>query len=198
MPCRDLCHIDIKECFQAFAKGDISVFEVFFEAYKKRIFGVALKMLKSPAEAEDIVQEVFLSLWQSRAGLDKINDPEAYLFTITHNAIYTHLRKASRNEQLLNAILYYIAQKQNTTEQTVAAHEADKLIREAVQQLSPQQRTVFELRKQEGLSYDEIAERMHISRNTVRNHLAVAVKTMRTILKKWALFFVAVLALLFK
>lgn len=189
---------EIKEYFQSLAIGDTGAFGTIFELYKKRVFAVALKMLKFETEAEEIVQEVFLSLWQSRAGLDKINDPEAYLFTITHNAIYAHLRKASRNEQLLNAILYYIAQKQNTTEQTVAAHEADKLIREAVQQLSPQQRTVFELRKQEGLSYDEIAERMHISRNTVRNHLAVAVKTMRTILKKWALFFVAVLALLFK
>ena len=49
MPCQDLCHIDIR-MFSGAAKGDISVFEVFFEAYKKRIFGVALKMLKSPAE----------------------------------------------------------------------------------------------------------------------------------------------------
>lgn len=198
MPCRDPYEIDIIACFQALAKGDLSVFEVFFEAYKKRVFGVALKMLKSPTEAEDIVQEVFLSIWQSRARLDKINDPEAYLFTITHNTIYTHLRKASRNEQLLNAILYYIAQKQNTTEETVAAHETGKLIREAVQQLSPQQRTVFELSKQEGLSYHEIAERMQLSQNTVRNHLAVAVKTVRTLLKKWTIPFIAGIAMLFK
>jgi RNA polymerase sigma-70 factor (ECF subfamily) len=198
MPCRDPYEIDITACFQTLAKGDLNVFEAFFEAYKKRVFGVALKMLKSPTEAEDIVQEVFLSIWQSRAGLDKINDPEAYLFTITHNTIYTHLRKASRNEQLLNAILYYIAQKQNTTEETVAAHEAGKLIREAVQQLSPQQRTVFELRKQEGLSYNEIAARMQISQNTVRNHLSIAVKTVRSHLKKWVLLFVTCLVELFK
>ncbi len=198
MPCRDPYEIDITACFQALAKGDLNVFEAFFEAYKKRVFGVALKMLKSPSEAEDIVQEVFLSIWQLRARLDGIHDPEAYLFTITHNTIYTHLRKASRNEQLLNAILYYIAQKQNTTEETVAAHEAAKLIREAVQQLSPQQRTIFELSKQEGLSYHEIAERMQISQNTVRNHLAVAVKTVRTLLKKWAVPFIAGLAMLFE
>lgn len=196
MPCRGPYDIDITACFQSLAKGDLSVFEVFFEAYKKRVFGVALKMLKSPTEAEDIVQEVFLSIWQSRARLDQINDPEAYLFTITHNAIYTHLKKASRNEQLLNAILYHIAQ--NTTEETVAAHEAGKLIREAVQQLSPQQRTAFELRKQEGLSYDQIAERMQISQNTVRNHLSIAVKTVRSHLKKWAIPFVAGMLLLFK
>ena len=198
MPCQDPYDIHITTCFHALAKGDLGVFEGFFEAYKKRVFGVAVKMLKSPTEAEDVVQEVFLSIWQSRARLDRINDPEAYLFTITHNTIYTHLKKASRNEQLLNAILYYISQKQNTTEETVAAHDAGKLIREAVQQLSPQQRTIFELSKQEGLSYHEIAERMQISQNTVRNHLSIALKTIRSLLKKWAIPFIAGLEMLFK
>lgn len=198
MPCRDPYEIDITACFQALAKGDLSVFEVFFEAYKKRVFGVALKMLKSPTEAEDIVQEVFLSIWQSRARLDKINDPGAYLFTIAHNAIYTHLKKASRNEQLLNAILHHIARKQNTTEETVTGHETERLISEAIQQLSPQQRKVFELSKQEGLSYHEIAERMHISQNTVRNHLSVAIKTIRALLKKWAIPFIAGIIMLLK
>lgn len=194
----NLHYINIQECFQRLAEGDLSVFEAFFEAYKKRVFGVALKMLKSPTEAEDIVQEVFLSIWQSRERLDKVSDPEAYLFTITHNAIYTHLRKASRNEQLLTAIIHQIAQRQHTTEDSIAAHETGKLISEAIQQLPPQQRIVYKLSKQEGLSYHEIAEHMHISQNTVRNHLSVAVKTIRTLLKKWAIPFVAGIAMLFK
>lgn len=198
MRSRGLDHINIKECFRSLAEDDVSVFESFFEAYKKRVFGVAFKMLKSPTEAEEIVQEVFLSVWLAKARLGEVNDPEAYLFTITHNAIYTHLKKASRNEQLLNAIVYHIAQKQNTTEESVAVHETGKLIREAIQQLPPQQREVFELSKQEGLSYNEIAERMHISQNTVRNHLFIAVKTIRAFLKKWAIPLVTLLAMLVK
>ncbi|MBN8859530.1 MAG: RNA polymerase sigma-70 factor [Sphingobacteriales bacterium] len=197
MSCRDPYEI-ITACFQSLAKGDLGAFEAFFEAYKKRVFGVALKMLKSSVEAEDIVQEVFLSIWQSRARLDKINDPEAYLFTITHNAIFTRLKKASRDQKLLNTVLHHIALKQNITEETIAAHETDKLISETIQQLPPQQRTVYELSKLEGLSYNEIAERMHLSPNTVRNHLAESMKTIRIVLKKWSVFIVAATGLLLK
>ena len=197
MSCRDPYEI-ITACFQSLAKGDLGAFEAFFEAYKKRVFGVALKMLKSSVEAEDIVQEVFLSIWQSRARLDKINDPEAYLFTITHNAIFTRLKKASRDQKLLNTVLHHIALKQNITEETIAAHETDKLISETIQQLPPQQRTVYELSKLEGLSYNEIAERMHLPPNTVRNHLAESMKTIRIVLKKWSVFIVAATGLLLK
>jgi len=190
--------INIQECFQRLAKGDVGMFEALFEAYNKRVFGVALKMLKSPTEAEEIVQEVFLSIWQSRERLNKINNPEAYLFTITHNAIYTHLKKASRNEQLLNVILRHIARKQNITEEAVAARETERLISEAIQQLPQQQRTVFELSKQGGLTYHEIAELMHISPNTVRNHLSESMKAIRIVLKKWTIYIIAGIALLLK
>jgi RNA polymerase sigma-70 factor (ECF subfamily) len=185
MPVYDL--YDMRECFQNLAKGDASAFETIFELYKKRVFGVALKMLKSETEAEEIVQEVFLSIWLAKSNLSHINDPEAYLFTITYHTIYIRLKKASRNQELLNTIIHHLTQIQNTTDETIAAHETGKLINEAIQQLPPQQRAVYELNKEEGLSYDEIAERMHLSRNTVRNHLAEAMKTIRAFLKKAAI-----------
>lgn len=182
MPVYDL--YDMRECFQSLATGDVSAFETIFELYKKRVFGVALKMLKSETDAEEIVQDVFLSIWLAKANLNQVNDPEAYLFTITYNTIYTRLKKASHNQELLNTIIHHLTQIQNTTDETIAARETHKLINEAVQQLPPQQRTVYELNKQEGLSYNEIAECMQLSRNTVRNHLSEAMKTIRVFLKK--------------
>lgn len=196
MPVHDL--YDISECFQNLAKGDASAFETIFELYKKRVFGVALKMLKSETEAEEIVQDVFLSIWLAKSKLSDVNDPEAYLFTITYNTIYTHLKKASRNQQLLKTIIDHLTQIQNTTDETIAAHETGKLINEAIQQLPPQQRAVYELSKQEGLSYNEIAECMHLSRNTVRNHLAEAMKTIRAFLKKTAMLFSSLVVFLIK
>jgi RNA polymerase sigma-70 factor (family 1) len=182
---------DIKELFNRLAKGNESAFEIVFELYKKRVFSVALKMLKSEIEAEEIVQEVFLSIWHAKARLDDINDPEAYLFTITYNTIYTHLKKASRNRQVLDAIIFNLSEIQNTTGDTIAGNETGKLIKEAIERLSPQQRTVYELSKQDGLSYDQIAEQMNISRNTVRNHLAEAMKTIRIFLKKTDMLFMS-------
>lgn len=187
---------EIKQCFQSLAIGDTDAFGTIFERYKKRVFAVALKMLKSETEAEEIVQDVFLSIWLSKEKLSNIDDPEAYLFTITYNTIYAYLKKASRNKQLLNSIIGHLTQIQNVTDETIALHETGKLIYEAVQQLPLQQRTVYVLCKQEGLSYDEIAEHMHLSRNTVRNHLAEAMKTIRAFLKKTTVVLMPVMLLL--
>jgi RNA polymerase sigma-70 factor (ECF subfamily) len=187
---------DMREYFQRLAKGDASAFETIFELYKKRVFGVALKMLKSETDAEEVVQDVFLSIWLAKRNLGQVNDPEAYLFTITYNTIYTRLKKASHNQELLNTIIHHLTEIQNTTDETIAARETHKLINEAIQQLPPQQRTVYELSKQEGLKYDEIAELMHLSKNTVRNHLSEAMKTIRTFLKKTEMLFMSLVILL--
>lgn len=195
MPIHDLYNIKI--LFENLANGDERAFCTIFELCKRKVFAVALKMTKSNTEAEEIVQNVFLSIWLAKSRLGDINDPEAYLFTITYNAIFAHLKKASRNQHLLNTIFRNLTEIQNTTDETIAAHETGKLINKAIQELSPQQRTVYCLSKQEGLSYDEIAERMQISRNTVRNHLAEAMKTIRIFLKKTAMLFVSISVFLY-
>lgn len=194
MPVREL--YDIKEYFQSLAKGDADAFKMIFDLYKKRVFGVALRMLKSETEAEEMVQEVFLSVWLAKAKLSQVDDPEAYLFTIAYNTIYAHLKKASRNRHLLSTIIDHLTEIQNTTEETVTALETQGLINEAIQHLPPQQRTVYQLSKQEDLSYEEIAERMHLSRNTVRNHLAEAMKTIRVFLKKATVLFILMVIIL--
>ena len=155
-----------------------------------------LKIVGEPFSAEEIVQDVFLSIWLAKAKLSDINNPEAYLFTITYNTIYAYLKKASRNKQLLNTIIDHLSQIQNITDETIAVHETGKLINEAIQQLPLQQRTIYELCKQEGLSYDEIAEHMHLSRNTVRNHLAEAMKKIRAFLKKATVLFMQLMLFL--
>lgn len=189
---------NIKLFFISLPQGDGSGFEDFFETYKERIFRTALKMLKSETDAEEIVQDVFLSIWQSRSKLDEINDPEAYLFTITYNAIYTRLKKIAQNRQLLHSVVQTIALKQNNTEETIAAHENERLIQEALRSLPAQQRTVYELNKLAGLSYHEIAERLQLSQNTVRNHLSAATKTVRMILRRWTIPFLTGVVALFR
>src|SRR5947207_1485747 len=96
---------EIKELFKKLSTGDESVFKTLFELYKKKVLATAIKMIKSETAAEEIVQDVFLSIWIAKERLGDVNDPEAYLFTITYNTIYTHLKKASRDQQLLNTIL---------------------------------------------------------------------------------------------
>lgn len=180
---------DFKEYFQRIANNDEKAFATIFDLFKKKVFAVAFKMLKSETEAEEIVQEAFLSLWRSRTQLSGVENPEGYLFKITYHTIYAHLKKTSRKQELLDGIIINIAYKQNTTQDMVAANETSRLIYEAVQKLPPQQRTVFELAKLNDLSYAEIADKLGLSRNTVKNHLVQAMKTIRVLLQNHIVLF---------
>lgn len=174
---------DIKLCFSLISKGDNEAFAEVFNQYNKKVYGVALKMLKSDVEAEEVVQEVFSALWRARERLNTIDNPEGYIFTTTYNTVYARLKKISRDKDLLEGVIFQIVIKQNTTQETIAARETAALIHKIVQQLPPRQRTVYELSKDKDLSYDEIAARLGLSKNTVRNHLAEAMKTIRLFLR---------------
>lgn len=187
---------DIKVFFTLISQGDDDAFTEVFRRYSSKVYGVALKMLKSEVEAEEVVQEVFISLWRARKRFNVIDNPEGYIFTTTYHAVYAHLRKISRDKDLLEEVIFQVVFKQNTTQDTIAARETGALIYEAIQQLPPQQRTVYELSKQKDLSYDEIATRLGLSKNTVRNHLAEAMKTIRLFLRKHLVNYLFILFLI--
>lgn len=175
---------DLKNYFEAISNGDENAYATVFNLYKERVFGVAFKMLKSETNAEEIVQETFLSLWNARSNLDDIESPEGYLFTITYNTIYTHLKRASRDKTMIDAIMIRMVSIHNNTQDEISGNETQRLINEVIQRLPTQQRKVYEFSRNQGLSYEQIAEEMGISKNTVRNHLSEAMKTIQRFLRK--------------
>lgn len=175
---------DLENCFRKIAKGDELAFSTVFEQFKNKVFAVGMKLLKSEVEAEEVVQEVFTRLWNSRENLADVAKPEAYIFTVAYNAVYQHLKRISRDREALDEVILWMSLKQNTTQDMVAANETSRLIYEAVQQLPSRQRMVYVLSKQKDLSYEEIARRMDISTNTVRNHLAQAMKALRKTVRR--------------
>lgn len=180
---------DLKEYFQRISNDDENAFATIFDLFKKKVFAVAFKMLKSETEAEEIVQEAFLSLWRSRVQLNNVENPEGYIFKVAYHTIFAHLKKASRQQELLDGIIINLTYKQNTTQEMVAANETSRLIFEAIQLLPPQQRIILELAKLNDLSYAEIGEKLDLSKNTVKNHLVQAMKTIRVLLKNHITFF---------
>lgn len=170
------------ELLQHIAKGDEAAFRVLFDGYKARFYAVAIKMTRSSTIAEEMVQDVFLRIWQSREQLAVVENPESYFFTILYRQVFKHFKKLALEHKLLKLIAESPA-FQNITDETILAQESERLINEAVSKLPPQQQLVFKLNKQDGLSRDQIAEMLHISPNTVRNHLAEAFKFIRAYLK---------------
>lgn len=186
-----------KELFARIARDDAYAYTTVFDLYFDRLRYSALKFLKSEFWAEEVAQEVFLHLWDDRSKLLEVDNPAAWLYRIVSNKCINLLR---RNELELRA-QYIIHQSALQTQpgQGSAFDYAlvSKLVKEAIDQLPPQQRRVYLLKTEEGYSYKQIAEELGVSPNTVHNHLARSVQSVRKYLIEHGDFSVLVFFLLF-
>jgi RNA polymerase sigma-70 factor (ECF subfamily) len=183
---------DEKALLVKIASGDERAFRKLFDLYKERFYSVVLKMTHSDEVAEDIVQDVFMNIWSKRESLVNIDNPSSYFFTAVYRKVYHHYRKVALEKRLLQAAPS-IKEWVNTTDEMVMAHESSELICQAISKLPPQQQLVFKLSKQEGLSREDVASQLHISPNTVKNHLSNAIKFIRAFLGNSTFTFMAIL-----
>lgn len=181
-----------KELLQRISEGDERAFREFFDRYKDRFYAVVLKMTRRDDLAQELVQDIFLTVWQNRASLTGIDNPDAYFFTAMYRKVYSHFKKLALERKFLRLIAESPA-FQNITDETILAHETERLVNEAVSQLSRQQQLVFRLSKQDGLSREQIAEKLQISPHTVKNHLADAMQSIRAYLNRAALIYMLLL-----
>ncbi len=161
------------------AQGDTNAFEEIYKNYNKKIFTFSLRYLKNKEDAEGIVQEVFLSIWQNAKKMHIDSNLNAYIFTVTFNAIRKRFRKLSREKAHLKN---FASREHEDTEEVTEVEFYDLLekTRDLIDKLPPQQKKIILLRQEKGLSNPEIADLLHISKKTVENHLNSA----RTFLKK--------------
>ena len=167
-----------KKVLQLLAQGSEFAFTLLFDHYRGRIFSVAWRFLKSRTLAEEIVQEVFLKIWLRRREMPGILNFEGYLFTMARNQIFDSLKRIAAETTAKRAFTERL-QFVEDTDHAVIDKEYDELLREAVDHLPPQQKQIFRMAKIEGLSHQAIAEQLHISRLTVKTHMAKALQTIR-------------------
>lgn len=161
------------------AQGNAQAFTTLYQHYHPKVYHTALKMLKSPELAEGTVQEVFLKLWQGRKKLAEVRDFQDYLFIITRNHIYNRFRRMALEQKVRETYSQNRPTSTTGTEDAVADREYAALLQEALAQLPPQQKQVYHLAREEGLSHQEIADRLNLSRLTVKKHMAIALKRIR-------------------
>lgn len=181
-----------KELLVLVSRGHQRAFKELFERYKVRFYRVTLKMVQSEEIAKDIVQDVFMSIWANRKSLEGVTNPSSYFFTMVYRKVYQHFRKLALDKRFQQ-----LSQKkdktENTTEKIVLFRETNGLLSRAISLLPPQQQMVFKLCKQEGLSREDVAKYLDISPNTVKNHLAKALKFVHTYLKGSTALFIFVI-----
>lgn len=166
--------------------GDEKAFCELYAAYKERLLYFALKFVKSREFAEDIFQDVFTTIWQTRRSIDPYSSFSSYLYTIFKNRVLNQLRDKSKEEQVKAEILSQAVDYTYNTTNQILSNELKELIRRAVEQLTPRQRKIFEMSRNGLMSHQEIADTLNISVNTVQEHISSALKTIRSSLTKYS------------
>jgi RNA polymerase sigma-70 factor (family 1) len=167
------------ELLRLTAQGDESAFKSLFDQYWDHIYSVAFHLTKSVPLAEDLVQEIFLKIWIKRKELNGIEQFDNYLFIVARNHIYEALKKEQRESRLRQPLLDWFEQQLATPEQQLLLKESTELIGQAIARLTPQQQAIWKMTRELGMSHEQVARELNLSRNTVRNHLVNSLKTMR-------------------
>jgi RNA polymerase sigma-70 factor (family 1) len=165
------------------------LFADLFKKHEYRLHTLVLKLTRSNQYARDIIQEVFLKLWEHRYHIHSINNIEAWLYRLTENKVIDFLRKAAADNRLKEAIWKSQPGNMNDTEDNVMAREYHQIIQKAVDQLPPQRKLIYYLNREKGLNYQEIADHLAISKHTVKNQLSTALQSIRLFLLKSARLF---------
>jgi RNA polymerase sigma-70 factor (family 1) len=160
------------------------LFNELFREHEHKLYAFVMKVLRSDAQAKDIVQDVFLKLWTIREQLHEIENMDAFLYRLTENKVYDHLRAAATRERTRQELWQRIRHTGHDSPDVLEAKEYHALIHQAIHQLPPQRKTIYLLSKQEGLKQQQIAQELQISPHTVRNHLAEAFRSIRNYVKK--------------
>lgn len=170
---------DEMELLKQLITGDAESFKKLYEYYQRKIFLFALRLTKSNSEAEEIVQAVFVRLWEKREQIKIEKNFNAYILTITKNLVLDGMKKAAYHKVIQQKIYQNMQELRNTSADQLIEKELAMLHQQAVDRLSPQKRIVFMLSREEELSYEEIAEKLGVSKNTVRNQMSDSLKSIR-------------------
>lgn len=146
-------------------------FRELYNHYKNEVYSFALGITRSIPLAEEIVQDSFIKLWQHRSELTEIRKFDSWFFTVVRNLCYSALRKIALDRKTYHAHEQQPVQQVATADEILITRENRELVQAAINQLPDQQRRVYLLSQDAGMTYNEIAAELNISHNTVKEHL---------------------------
>ena len=169
------------ELVKLLKKGDMTAFDAIYNKYCHKLHKFVFMFLKQEEDAEEIVQEAFVKIWESRGKIDIYSSFESFLFTIAYNATMSLLRKRiteAKSREYLKSL-----QQIDTAEQVINEiqfKELDEKVQSLLQQITPRQKEIYLLSREDGLTHKEIAQKLNISESTVNNHLVTTIKYLKS------------------
>ena len=176
---KDIILYSDEHLMQEIKADNMFAFDLLYKKYCKKVYKFGNSILKSTEEAENLTQDVFLSLWENRHKVEKDLSIKSYIFTITYNSAISTLRKKVRESEFVE----YLKSLQEIREEPVYAgleyKELTNKLEKIINELPRRQKEVYLMHRVEGLKYIEVAELLNISVNTIENHMSRALKTIR-------------------
>lgn len=165
--------------------GDINAFEMLFRTFYQPLCNYAYTFVQDRDEAEEIVQNTFLNVWEKRDNLSIHTGVKPYLYAMVRNACLNVIKHEKVKQQHIAIELVAGEKSADSVTRTVVAAELETRISQAMNKLPEQCRLVFKLSRFEELKYAEIAEQLNISVKTVENQMGKALKIMRDQLRDY-------------
>lgn len=173
---------------------DKKAFNELYQKYHSALYYNILKLTRDAIVTEDIVQEVFITLWEKRYDLNVEQGIAGWLFVVSYNRSISYLKRKLK-ESIAQTVL-----QQNIESTTNAGNSLENtqisILEKAIEQLSPQKRRVFELCKLQRRTYAEVADELQISKHTVKEYLSGAVISIKNYVKQYpeysVIFFTAI------
>ena len=167
------------ELIASLQRGSVTAFEILFENYSQKLYRFSYSYLKSEAEAEDVVQEVFLKIWQNRSSLKTETSFQSYLFTIAFHAIQKSFNKKTRQQKFQLDLFELLSAENSTLEEQLNFETLIARLDQLIEQLPTRRKEIFLKRKKEGISIQNIALEMGISEKTAENQITEAMHSLR-------------------
>lgn len=169
-----------KRLIEKLNKSNKKAFDRLYREYEKPLYAFAYKLTRSHEEAEEIVQDAFLKIWEKRFSVDKNKSFKAFLFTIARNKIYNKARRRTYEHAYENYLKYQHTLKQkNSTEETFQYRETWHAVKGAIEELPAKRKEVFTLSRVNGMSNKEIANLTDTSVSNIENHINKALRFLK-------------------
>lgn len=159
--------------------GDEKGFSEIYERYWALLYRHAYKLLKDETQAQDIVQEVFVNLWDKIDSLDLQSSVNAYLYAAVRNKVLNVIQREKYQRRYMDSIIHFIERSEAVTDHKLREKMLQEKIEKEVAHLPEKMRHVFEMSRVHHLSYKEIAQELHLSDKTVKKQVSNAIRILR-------------------
>jgi RNA polymerase sigma-70 factor, ECF subfamily len=170
---------DEKRLILSLQKGSIPAFEKIFALYHKRIYNFCTSLYQNSDEAEEIVQRVFVALWEQRSQVDENKSLASYLYTVARYMVYQEFRKNVYKKAAYDHFVINSIDLNESTKDEVLYNELVSFLDSVIKRLPERQREIFKLSRFSGLTYRQIADNLNITENTVDTQIRRALEFIR-------------------